>query len=69
MQEYPMTVFDIHDAETCFSELLEYVSSGEEVVITKAGKPVARILPFWEMRFFFPRPVSGRLSSKQQKAS
>ena len=41
-----MTVFNIHDAKTHFSKLIERVLSGEEVVIARAGKPVARILPF-----------------------
>ena len=41
-----MTVFNIHDAKTHFSKLLERVLNGEEVVIAKAGKPVARLLPF-----------------------
>lgn len=41
-----MAVFNIHEAKTNFSKLLERVLNGEEVVIAKAGKPVARILPF-----------------------
>ena len=41
-----MTVFNIHDAKTHFSKILERVLSGEEVVIAKAGKPVARLLPY-----------------------
>ncbi len=41
-----MTVFNIHDAKTHFSKILERVLSGEEVVIAKAGKPVARLIPF-----------------------
>ena len=40
-----MTIFNIHEAKTHFSKLLERVLNGEEVVIAKAGKPVARILP------------------------
>jgi prevent-host-death family protein len=40
-----MTIFNIHEAKTHFSKLLERVLSGEEVIIAKAGKPVARILP------------------------
>jgi prevent-host-death family protein len=40
-----MAVFNIHDAKTHFSKLLERVLNGEEIVIAKAGKPVARILP------------------------
>ena len=38
-----MTVFNIHDAKTHFSKLLERVLNGEEVVIAKAGKPVVRV--------------------------
>jgi prevent-host-death family protein len=41
-----MAVFNIHEAKTHFSKLLERVMNGEEVVIAKAGKPVARILPY-----------------------
>ncbi len=41
-----MKIFDIHEAKTHFSKLIERVLNGEEVVIAKAGKPVARILPF-----------------------
>ncbi len=40
-----MAVFNIQEAKTHFSKLLERVMKGEEVVIAKAGKPVARILP------------------------
>ncbi|MBN2147527.1 MAG: type II toxin-antitoxin system Phd/YefM family antitoxin [Anaerolineales bacterium] len=39
-------IFNIHEAKTHFSKLLERVLSGEEIVIAKAGKPIARILPF-----------------------
>lgn len=41
-----MTIYNVHDAKTHFSKLLDMVINGEEVVIAKAGKPVARILPF-----------------------
>ncbi len=41
-----MTVFNIHDAKAHFSKLIERVLNGEEVVIAKAGKPVARIVPY-----------------------
>jgi prevent-host-death family protein len=40
-----MTTFNIHEAKTHFSKLLERVVNGEEVIIARAGKPVARILP------------------------
>jgi len=40
-----MTTYNIHDAKTHFSKLLERAANGEEVVIAKAGKPIARLLP------------------------
>jgi prevent-host-death family protein len=36
---------NIHQAKTHFSKLLERVAMGEEVVIAKAGKPVAKLVP------------------------
>jgi len=35
---------NIHEAKTHLSRLLERVALGEEVVIAKAGKPVARLV-------------------------
>jgi prevent-host-death family protein len=34
-----------YDAKTHFSELLEKVEAGEEITITKHGRPVARMVP------------------------
>jgi prevent-host-death family protein len=34
---------NVHDAKTHFSALLERVAAGEEIIIAKAGKPVARL--------------------------
>ena len=39
------TVVNIHEAKTHLSRLLEDVSNGAEVVIARAGKPVARLVP------------------------
>ena len=36
---------NVHEAKTHFSKLLQRVAEGEEVVITKAGRPVARLVP------------------------
>lgn len=36
---------NIHEAKTHFSKLLARVSAGEEIVIARAGKPVARLGP------------------------
>jgi prevent-host-death family protein len=37
-----MMQVNIHEAKTHLSRLLAKVQSGEEITITKAGKPVAR---------------------------
>ena len=39
-------VTNIHEAKTHLSRLLERVAEGEEIVIGKAGKPVAKLVPF-----------------------
>ena len=39
---------NIHEAKTHLSRLLERVALGEEVVIAKAGKPVAKLVPLDE---------------------
>jgi prevent-host-death family protein len=36
---------NIHEAKTHLSRLLERVALGEEVVIAKAGRPVAKLVP------------------------
>jgi prevent-host-death family protein len=36
---------NIHEAKTQFSKLVDRVLQGEEVVIAKAGRPVARLVP------------------------
>jgi len=38
-------VVNIHSAKTHLSKLLGRVRKGEEIVIAKAGKPVARLVP------------------------
>lgn len=37
-------VVNIHEAKTHLSRLLDRVAAGDEVVIAKAGKPVARLV-------------------------
>ena len=40
-----MDTVNIHDAKTQLSRLVERASAGEEIVIARAGKPVARLMP------------------------
>lgn len=42
-----MTVtINIHEAKTHLSKLLQQVMLGEEVIIAKAGEPIAKLVPF-----------------------
>jgi prevent-host-death family protein len=36
---------NVHEAKTHLSRLLEQVHAGEEVILAKAGKPYARLVP------------------------
>lgn len=40
-----MVEVNIHEAKTHLSRLLARVATGEEVLISRAGKPVARLVP------------------------
>ena len=39
---------NIHEAKTHLSRLLQKVLLGEEIIISKAGKPIAKIIPYEE---------------------
>jgi len=41
-----MNQINIHQAKTQLSRLVERVAGGEEIIIAKAGKPVARLVPY-----------------------
>jgi prevent-host-death family protein len=36
---------NIHEAKTHLSRLIEQVAAGEEIILSKAGKPRARLVP------------------------
>jgi prevent-host-death family protein len=37
---------NIHEAKTHLSRLVERAASGEEIIIARSGRPVARLVPF-----------------------
>jgi prevent-host-death family protein len=41
-----MRIINVHQAKTNFSKLVKRVAAGEEIIIAKAGKPVARLIPY-----------------------
>jgi prevent-host-death family protein len=40
------TVVNVHEAKTNLSRILARVEAGEEIIIARGGKPVARLEPF-----------------------
>ena len=40
-----MRTVNIHQAKTNLSKLIDAVAHGEEIIIAKAGKPVAKLVP------------------------
>ena len=40
-----MRTVNIHEAKTHLSRYVEQAAAGEEIVIAKAGKPIARLMP------------------------
>ena len=43
-----MQVINIHQAKTNLSKLIEKTLNGEDVIIAKAGKPVAKLIAYKE---------------------
>lgn len=42
-------IVNVHAAKTNLSRLLEHVEAGQEVVIARAGRPIARLVPYVEV--------------------
>ena len=41
---------NIHEAKTHFSRLVQRAAAGEEIIITKSGVPMAKLVPFRKTR-------------------
>ena len=54
----PPRTYNIHEAKTQLSKLLEQVAHGDEVLIARAGVPVARLVPI------VPSPTSRVLGTE-----
>ena len=44
-----MAQFGMHEAKTNLSQLVERAEAGEDIVIARNGKPVARLVPVAQM--------------------
>jgi prevent-host-death family protein len=54
-------VINVHAAKTQLSRLLERAESGEEIIIGRAGKPIAKLVPYVVER---PKRIFGRLKGQ-----
>lgn len=52
----------MHEAKTHLSRLLERVEAGEEVVIARAGHPIARLVPIGPKRAKVPGRLKGAVT-------
>ncbi len=62
-----MTIVNIHEAKTQLSRYVDQAAAGEEIIIARAGKPVARLVSLAEN--ITPRPLglgAGRFRMPEQ---
>lgn len=60
------TTINIHQAKTNFSKLVEAAIQGDEIIIAKAGKPVAKLVAITPQK---PKRSPGLLKGKIKIAS
>jgi len=60
--EYMPTIVNVRDAKTNFSRLLERAHDGEEIVLAKAGKPYAKLVPLEERKERKPGLAKGAVT-------
>jgi prevent-host-death family protein len=61
-----MDTVNLYEAKTKLSQLVERAAAGEEIIIAKAGRPLARLVPLAKRTT--PRPL-GLLAGKVQIGS
>ncbi len=57
-----MQVVNVHEAKTNFSRLLSRAHTGEEIIIAKAGKPYAKLVPLAQVKKRRPGLVKGAVT-------
>lgn len=56
-----VSIVNVHQAKTHLSKLLERAHEGEEIILAKAGKPYARLLPLENSEPRVPGIANGRI--------
>lgn len=57
-----MRTVTVHEAKTYLACFLDQVAAGEEVIITKAGQPIARLMPADRSEPRAPGIATGRVT-------
>lgn len=58
-------IVNVHEAKTHLSRLLEQAHAGQEIILAKAGKPYARLMPLGEApKRRQPGRLAGRLGDE-----
>ena len=58
-----MRSVNLHEAKTHLSELVDEAAAGEEILIAKAGKPLARLMPLKHPEPRRPGLAKGRVTA------
>lgn len=58
-------IVNVHEAKTHLSRLLDQAHAGQEIILAKAGKPYARLMPLADQP---TRRRAGRLAGKVDDA-
>ena len=54
-------IVNVHEAKTHLSQLLDRAHAGEEIILAKAGKPYARLLPLEKRQVRKPGLIKGHV--------
>ena len=57
-----MKIVNVHEAKTHFSKLLDRAHIGEEIIIGKAGKPYAKLVPLSPKKDRIPGMAKGAVT-------
>jgi prevent-host-death family protein len=61
-REITMDIVNVHEAKTHFSKLLARVHTGEEIIIGRAGKPYAKLVPLSPVKERIPGIAKGTVT-------
>jgi prevent-host-death family protein len=68
-----MKTWQLNEAKTHLSKLVDAAAQGEEIIIARYGKPLARLVPYQEARVrplgFFPIVFQSDLLAPTDKAT